>query len=219
MIKAVIFDMDGLLANTEPLWSIAESLVFQKNGIPVQIEMTRQTTGLRLDEVIDYWSKKIQLQNISKPALILQILETLKALIHQKACKMEGVDEIIRFFADKKLPMAVASSSPMEIITTVLDKLDIIKHFPIIQSAENEKFGKPHPAVYLKTIQQLNLPSVNILAFEDSVNGVKAAKAAQLNVIAVPAAIDFNNPKFQEADLKLPSLLNFESKHFELFHS
>ncbi len=219
MIEAVIFDMDGLLADTEPLWAIAESAVFQKNGIPITAEMTRQTTGLRLDEVIDYWSVKFQLQNISKPVLISQILQTLKILIRQKACKMEGVDEIIRFFADKNLPMAIASSSPMEIIMAVLEKLKLNSRFSIIQSAENEKFGKPNPAVYIKTIQQLNLPARKILAFEDSINGIMAAKAAHLNVVAIPSVIDFNNPKFSEADLKLPSLLNFKSKHFEIFHS
>ena len=109
--------------------------------------------------------------------------------------------------------MAVASGSANSIIDAVMEKLAIAEYFEVTHSAENEAQGKPHPAVYLTALKKMQLMASDCIAFEDSVRGVQAAKAAGLFTIAVPEAINFNDPGFAVADIQLPTLLGF-SEHY-----
>ena len=113
--------------------------------------------------------------------------------------------------------MALASSSPMQLIHAVVEKLNIVSQLSIIQSAENEALGKPHPSVFLSTAHALGVPPVNCLVFEDSVNGVIAALAARMKVVAIPDTEQSNDPRFVVAHLRLPSLEAFSKTHLNAF--
>jgi len=209
MIQAIIFDMDGLLIDSEPLWEEAELEVFNQVGVPLTSEMTKQTMGLRVDEVVQHWFDLYPWKDISHKEIEAKIVEKVIALIKEKGTAKEGVNEMIRFFKDKNMPMAIASSSSMDIIETVVKKLHIKNNLDVIYSAEHEQYGKPHPGVYITAAQKLGIASEKCLAFEDSPNGVLAAKAAKMKCIAVPDEKMKDDKRFGIADIILDSLSEF----------
>jgi sugar-phosphatase len=128
---------------------------------------------------------------------------------------MPGLIEIIEWLSAKKIPMALASSSPMQLINGLMKHYGIFNVFQVICSAEHEEQGKPHPAVFLTTSRKLALLPEELLVFEDSFNGVIAAKAARMKCVAIPAKEHYNQTRFTAADLVLPSLSVFASSHWD----
>lgn len=209
MIKAVLFDMDGLLIDSEPIWREAEKEIFSKVNITLTDEMCFKTVGLRIDEVVDFWHEQFPWESISKLEIKNQIIHKVIELITLKGKALPGVYETIKLFNEKKIPMAIASASSLSIIETVVHQLNISEYLSFVHSAELEEYGKPNPAVYLSAAKKLQLPSHQCLVFEDSFNGVIAAKAARMKVIAVPEDIHRGENKFFAADLILQSLNDF----------
>ena len=210
MIKAVLFDMDGLLIDSEPLWRKAEIEIFPKVGIPITYEECEQTAGLRIDEVIKFWYNQKPWDNLSLEEVEHQIVDRLIELIIEEGQPLEGVDYILNFFESENIKAAIASSSSYRIIDTVLDKLNIRPHFKQVHSAQDESHGKPHPAVFLNAANKMNTSPENCLVFEDSLNGVISAKAARMKVVAIPEEMNLNNSKFNISDLILTSLKEFD---------
>ena len=206
MIKAVIFDLDGLLIDSEPLWQEAEILIFKRVNIFLNSELCSQTRGLRIDEVVDYWYRKSPWTNLTKLEVEELIVSKLIELIHLEGKPLPGVAEAIAFVQSKNVKIALASSSALNIIQAALQKLELADTFVEVYSAESEILGKPHPGVYLTTAKKLNIPPQSCLALEDSLNGVLAAKAAQMKCIAIPEAKQQQNPKFAIANRILASL-------------
>ena len=215
MIKAVIFDMDGLLIDSEPLWQEAEMNEFIKVGVPISEERVKETMGMRIDMVVEYWFSRYPWKNPSKKVVEKNIIENVIELIKTKGEVMPGVEEIIKFFAKEKMPIAIASSSSMEIIRAVLDKILIEKYIKIVCSAENELFGKPHPGVYLTTANKLSVKTEDCLVFEDTINGLIAAKAARMKCVAVPNEFNKNDKRFCIADMVFASLKDFRLEHLK----
>ncbi|MGL4882868.1 MAG: hexitol phosphatase HxpB [Waterburya sp.] len=209
MIKAVIFDMDGLLIDSEPLWQEAEILIFKQVNIVLTRQLCLQTKGLRIDEVVDYWYQRYPWTNLSLLEVENLIVAKVIELIHLKGQPLLGVKEAIAFVQQKQVEIALASSSATIIIQAALQRLNLIDTFTQIYSAESELLGKPHPGVYLTTASKLNVLPQECLALEDSLNGVLAAKAAQMKCIAVPDPSEYHNPKFAIADVTLKSLKEF----------
>lgn len=219
MIKAVIFDFDGIIIESEPLWIEAEIKVFETIGITLTPELCRQTTGLNTQDSIQYWYNIHHWTGKSKFQIYKEIMEAMQILILEQVDLKEGFLDVLQFFVDKKMPMAVASSSPLKLITTALKKFHLFEYFNIINSGENEEIGKPHPALYLGAARKLGVDPVNCLAFEDSFNGAISAKAARMKLIAVPEKHDFDTTRFDFADLKIASLKDFKHKDFEYINS
>lgn len=206
MIEAVIFDLDGLLIDSEPLWQEAEILVFKQVNLVLTHELCRQTQGLRIDEVVDYWYQQYPWTNLTKLVVEELIVAQVIELIHLKGEPLPGVEQAISFVQSQDVKIALASSSASIIIQAALEKLNLTEVFTEVYSAESEVLGKPHPGVYLTTAQKLNVLPQSCLALEDSLNGVLAAKAAQMKCIAIPEALHQKNPKFAIADQILKSL-------------
>jgi sugar-phosphatase len=122
---------------------------------------------------------------------------------------MPGVRDAIDCLSIAGYELAVASSSPLQLIQTAMDTFGLTERFSVLHSAEAEKEGKPHPAVYNSAMSRLDAEPQNCIAFEDSVIGVRSAKDAGAWVIAVPDASDIERPEFAMADLVLPSLTDF----------
>ena len=106
--------------------------------------------------------------------------------------------------------MALASSTPHRLIRTVLDHIGLSHSFEVISSAEDERYGKPHPAVFLTAADALAVPPERCLVFEDSPAGVLAAKAAKMRCIAVPEESERASPLIAIADLVLDSLVDLD---------
>lgn len=214
-IKAVIYDMDGVLINSEPLWREAEILTFNKVGLNFTEEMCRETMGMRLYEVVEYWYNKTPWEGMSLKEVEKELLKTVTSLIVKNGKAMEGVIESLEHFQSKGYKLALASSSAMKLIITVLNKLKIASYFEVINSAENLPFGKPHPEIFIKTAQELDVHPVNCLVIEDSFNGVLAAKSALMKVVAIPDEESRDDERFIIADKKLNSLLEIENVFLE----
>ena len=205
MIKAVIIDMDGLLINTEPYWQVTEREVFGDLGIDITEQMQVATYGLRSDEVIRYWYGQYPWKGERLEDVEERYNNRMLDYFRSEAELMKGARSALDFISSKGWPVALASSSNMQLINAFLDKFGFHHYFSEVYSAEFEQYGKPHPAVYLETARRLHVDPVNCLALEDSFHGLIAAKAARMMTIAVPEHAD--DKRFGAADVVLGSLL------------
>jgi mannitol-1-/sugar-/sorbitol-6-/2-deoxyglucose-6-phosphatase len=211
-IKAVIFDMDGILIDSEPFWREAEIMVFETISITLTHEMCIETTGLRVDEAVEYWLKQHNQTNDSAPDLAEKIVGEVIKQIKLKGTLMAGVLESLEFFQTKGAKIALASSSSYRIIAAVIDKFDLRRQFEVVYSAQEEELGKPHPGIYLTAARKLGVNAKECLAIEDSRNGVLAAKAARMKCLAIPEAPVRSDPRFSIADCVLNSLLEIDEE-------
>ena len=219
MINAVIFDLDGIIIDSEPLWKVVEKKVFATVGVMLTTELCMQTLGLDCRDTIKYWYARKPWTGKDTDQLYNEIIRGMYDMILEKVELKEGFTEALDMIKRKSLPLAVASSSPQILIRAALDKFRITDIFSLVYSSETEPYGKPHPGVYLSTARELNIIPQECLAIEDSFNGSIAAKAARMKLVTVPDPADFNNRRFDFCDLKLSSLRNLSESHFEMLNS
>ncbi len=198
--------MDGLIIDSEPLWREAEKITFKTVGLTFTDDMCRETMGMRLAEVVEYWYNKLGWEGKSLQQIETELLETVSQLIIDKGVELEGVEASLVYFKAKGYKIALASSSHMSLIKTVLNKLNITEYFEIINSAEHLEYGKPHPIIFIKTAKDLGVDPVNCLVLEDSFHGLIAAKAALMKTIVVSDKENWDNPNYNIADFNLKSL-------------
>ena len=199
MLEAAIFDMDGVIIDSEPMWREVEIELFGAIGIPLTDEMCKETMGLRVDEVVAFWFERHPGHTGQAAALVEDIVAGVVRLIEERGEMLPGVPEAIAIFEERGLKLGLATSSFYEIIEAVLTRFDLKGRFEIVHSAQDEEFGKPHPAIYLSTAAKLGVEPERCVAIEDSPNGVLSAKRAGMKAIAVPDPIE-------HADVVLRSL-------------
>jgi HAD superfamily hydrolase (TIGR01509 family) len=209
MLKAAIFDMDGLLIDSEPYWRRSHIEVLGKYGFMLTEDDVRSGAGKRTPDQVAVWQERFKWQDLSNEAVTRQIVDNVISLVHLNGQALPGVYEVIELLNKHDIPIAVASSSTPELIKVVLDRLNLGEHVKVWHSAEDEEHGKPHPDVFLTTAKSLSVEPGNCLVFEDSLNGVKAAKAAGMKCIAVPEH-PHDPPKFKIADKVVSSLVKVD---------
>lgn len=207
--SAAVFDLDGLLIDSEPLWREAERAVFSTVGIELTDEMCKQTMGLRIDRVVEYWDARFGIGGRSIDELADAIVDEVALLMRQRGQPMPGVADILDLLRDRGIRLGLASSSPRRLIEVAVTTLEIADRFVTLHSALDETNGKPHPDVYLSAARSLGVAPQDCLAFEDSLPGVRSALAAGMTVVAVPAAEDYGDPAFDAAHRKIASLAAF----------
>ena len=199
MIEAVIFDMDGVIIDSEPFWKEAEMHVYPSVGIQLTLEMSLRTTGLGIKDAVEYWYNKHPWTNKSIQQVQDEIVNYVLHCMLTKGKPMYGLDYVLNFFERKGLKIAIASASSIKIIETVLEKLQVKNRFHLYHSSDTEIASKPHPAVYLSTARRLGVKPEQCLVIEDSVNGMKSGKAAGMKVIAKPDLLMKSNAAYQMA--------------------
>ncbi len=206
MLKACIFDMDGVLLDSEPFWRKAEREEFGKVGLALTEKDCMDTMGIRIDEVVAFRYAQKPWDTPSQAEVADRIVRRVAELIKFNGCPKPGVREAINYFREQNIPLGLATSSATLLIDAVLECLDLKGAFDIIHSAEHEKYGKPHPAVYLAAAAKMGIDPSDILAIEDSFSGVISAKAARMTVCAIPEEAVAGEPRFAAADVRLKSL-------------
>jgi sugar-phosphatase len=218
MIEAVIFDMDGLLIDSEPFWQLEEFNAFAKKGVVLTPEMQEETYGLGTMEVIMHWYNYKPWANFDPDEIKKEVFDNMKAHILREGKPKKGVNQVLQYFIKKKLPIGLASSSPREIITAAMEVLGLKNDIKVTVSAEDTGFGKPHPSVYIEAARQLGAEPARCLAFEDSFNGLIAAKAARMKTVIIPEP-PIDQPRYSIADIRLSSLEEFDNSQFEYINS
>lgn len=206
-ILAAIFDMDGLLINSEPLWDRAELDVLASVGV----DITRRhelpdTLGLRIDMVVDLWFAQQPWNGPSRQEVTERIIRRAITLVEETRPLLPGVKEAVALCKEQGLLVGLASASPLHMLEKVLTMFDLRDSFDALASAEKLPYSKPHPQVYLDCAAKLGVDPLTCVALEDSVNGMVASKAARMRSIVVPAKEDQHDPRFALASVKLTSL-------------
>ena len=212
-LNTVIFDIDGLLIDSEPLWNQAAAEIFANYGVHLTPEAYATTTGLRTKEFVAWWLSRYGQDPAIFPQVEKEIVELVLHKINDEAETLPGVNYIFDFFHRKGFHIGLATSSPPELIT-IAKKITGIETYVMAEaSAENLPYGKPHPQVYLNCAEQLGVLPVSCICFEDSFNGMLAAKAARMKCVVVPHAAEREQAKWGAADLLLHSLEQFTEEH------
>lgn len=205
-LRAAIYDLDGLVVDSEPSWVEAELSVLGDLGVPLTAPLSRETTGMRLDEAVMHWARRFPWHGATVAQVRERILAQATELIVARASPKPGLRESLAEVRAAGLRCALASSSPVTLIRAVLERLELTATFEVVASAEAEPLGKPHPGVYLTTAAALGVDPPHCVALEDSVNGVVAAKAARMWCIAVPDRWVDRDPRLALADATVRSL-------------
>jgi len=206
MIKAVIFDKDGLIIDSEPIHSKAFEVVLRSYGKVPKLFPNGlvHIVGLRGDQSWKLLKEKYDIkENIE--VLRKKQRENYSKLLKSKMTLMPGVLSILKLIKVKKLKTAIASSSIRKHILHVINTLNLSTYFDVIVSGQDVVQSKPDPQIFLVTAEKLGLKVSNCLVFEDSETGVQAAKRAGMKVIAVPTK-HTRNHDFSRADMIINSL-------------
>jgi len=200
-IKAVIFDMDGVLVDSEPFHVKIEKLMFEKVGLDISDEEHASYMGIATDVM---WQKIIEIRNLSLNVEEMTQLTNSGGLpFFEKLDKIEPMPGLVRLLdqlKEKNIPVAVASSSDSETINIIMKKSGLRKYFLYTISSELAGKSKPAPDVFLYTAKLLNVYPENCLVIEDSKNGIKAAKTAGMVCVAYSGAVSDNQDQ-TEADV------------------
>lgn len=218
-LTTVIFDIDGLLIDSEPLWHEAATELFNQFGVKLTDTMYTSTTGLRTKEFVQLWFDYFKIDQKFAAESEKTIVEGVLKKIETKASIMPGVPHIFDFFANKQFKIGLATSSPPSLIDLVVQMTGIESYLSATASAEYLPYGKPHPQVYLNCAESMNSHPTECICFEDSFNGLIAAKAARMKCVVIPHHAFNKDERWGAADLKLSSLQNFGALHFDRLNS
>ncbi len=185
--QAVIFDMDGLLVDSEPVWAVAEGAMMNARGKQSDPEIQRSLIGLRMTDFLGGMRKAYDLTD-SIEDLVADILERMVTLIPERVVPRPGAPELLAHLAAQNIPCAIASSSGIIIIETVVAAQGWGHYFKTHVSGDEVPHGKPAPDIYLEAARRLGFDPSVCLALEDSPTGARAAVAAGMVCYAVPDA-------------------------------
>jgi HAD superfamily hydrolase (TIGR01509 family) len=195
-IEAVVFDMDGVLVDTEHLWDEVREALTEEWGGRHTPEAQEAMMGMSSPE----WSRYLhEVVGLHEPPEVINA-EVVRRMLERYEADLPvvpGAVEAVRRLADDGYRLAVASSSNRPLIDTVLDVAGLARYFEATVSSEEVPRGKPAPDVYLEAARRLDVDPERCAAIEDSHGGIRSAKAAGMRVIAIP------NPSYPPDDASL----------------
>lgn len=203
MIKAIIFDFDGLIVDTESVWFDAYREVLMEYEFDLSLEKFSEVIGTHDDILYDYL-----MQNIKIPFERELIESTVEKLVKTKLDEpalRENVEDYLITAKEAGLIIGLASSSSREWVEGFLKKLNIYEYFSVIKTREDVSNVKPNPELYCKAIEELGVTASEAIAFEDSLNGLIAAREAGLRCVIVPNSVT-SHLAFENYSLRLSSM-------------
>jgi mannitol-1-/sugar-/sorbitol-6-/2-deoxyglucose-6-phosphatase len=216
MVAAAVFDMDGLIINSQPYWQTAQLEILPQFGVPITRQDTIDTTGMRIDQIVQMCYARSPWDSASCEEVSSRILHRVMELVQKHKPAMPGLNHAIEVCQQQGLKLALASSSPMTLIDATVEALRLEDTFSAKLSGEALRYGKPHPEVYLNACQALDLEPQRCVALEDSFVGLLAAKSAQMKTIVIPAPSVANQLCFAIADQQFASLEELTPESLQL---
>ncbi|TCS80037.1 HAD family hydrolase [Pectinatus cerevisiiphilus] len=200
-MKAFIFDMDGVIIDSEPMHNATLAGIMKEYHIDTDAEYMYTLSGLNINAMFQKITKE---KGLSVPVDIFVNKYIEKILSHIKTNKLKSINGIYELLINLKknnIPTAVASSSPMDFIKANIDKLHFNAYFKFLLSGNEVKHGKPAPDIYLAAAKRLAVPPQDCVVLEDSHNGVLAAKSAGMTCIG------FHNPNSGTQDISMADII------------
>ncbi|MCX8960082.1 hexitol phosphatase HxpB [Erwinia psidii] len=206
-VLAAIFDMDGLLIDSEPLWEQAEMEIF----IQLNVDLSKRselpdTHGMRIDQVVQMWYATFPWEGADRQDVIQRIIARAADLIEEHRPLLPGVEQALQRCQAEGLKIGLASASPLFMLEKVMDMFNLRHYFEVLVSAEALPFSKPHPQVYLNAAERLGVDPLSCVTLEDSFYGMIATKAARMRSVVIPAHQFASDPRWALADVQLASL-------------
>jgi HAD superfamily hydrolase (TIGR01509 family) len=192
VIAAVVFDLDGVLVDSEAAWDAARRGLVRERGGSWKDSATRDMLGMSSLEWSRYVAEELGV-DLAPEEISRQVVERLLAVYQEQLPLLPGAREAVERLA-ARWPLGLASSSNPEVIALVLAESGLERYFSAWVSSEEVGPGKPAPDVYLEAARRLGVDPQDCVAMEDSENGIKSAHAAKMRVIAIPNA-DFRPPE------------------------
>ena len=210
-IQAVVFDLDGLMFNTENLFHLAGNELLQRRGHAMTPELLSRMMGRRPNEAFAIMVGMLNL-NEEIPDLLAESEEIFAALLETQLEPMPGLFELLDHIEQRDLQKAVATSSRRDYLHDVLARFELGSRFHLTLTAEDVREGKPHPEIYLTAAKQLGVAPEQMLVLEDSEAGTRAAAAANAVIVSIPhehsQAHDFSAATYVAESLVDPYVLD-----------
>jgi HAD superfamily hydrolase (TIGR01509 family) len=183
--QAVIFDMDGLLVDSEPVWQQVEDGLLSRRGYVLDPTIRHGLIGMRMT---DFWGAMTKAYGMPETpdTMIAEVTANMVAAIPGHVDQRPGAQDLLDFLHARGMPCAIASSSPMAIIQAVVESEGWHGCFDVFVSGDQVPNGKPAPDIYLEAARQLGVDPAACLSLEDSTNGARAAVAAGTVCYGIP---------------------------------
>ncbi|MDQ3003425.1 MAG: HAD family phosphatase [Fibrobacterota bacterium] len=207
--KGAVFDLDGLLIDSEPHWWWAQAITLEEAGAMVTESRMIETTDPGLEAAFILWREWLPEAPLEKKAIGDRLQELMGERIAKEGKAKLGVHHTIEICRKAGCRLAVTSSSGTLFIRIALRRLGVLEYFHVLVSSQEMQQGKPHPAVYMAVAKRLGLLPGECLAFEDSIHGLQSAKSAGMRCVAVPEGMGASGAGSGIANIVLPSLDSF----------
>ena len=209
MIEAVIFDMDGVLIDSEPMHFKVDMEVLQLFNIKVKSSDLNKYVGTTNENMWKELKREYNIKYSVDELINIQVNKKIKEIRDGDYRPIKGIEQLLKRLDDKKIKMAVASSSPKVFIVEVLNKINIKEYFQEVVSGEEVNKGKPSPDVFLEAAKRLGVKAEECVVIEDSKNGVIAAKNAKMKCIGF-RNLNSGVQDLSQADIVVESIENIE---------
>ncbi|MCC8381045.1 hexitol phosphatase HxpB [Xenorhabdus sp. PB30.3] len=210
-MKAVIFDMDGVLIDSEPLWKKSGMLILNHYGIPITYDEMLSMAGIPVSGMIDRACRLYNKNNLNKSKIEKELFHKGVELILTEKPIMDGIVECLELLVKRNIKIGIASASPLSFLLKIVEQCGIDNYFDYISSAEDMAYNKPHPMVYLNAAKKLNVLPTECIGIEDSKTGMISVKAASMKCIVIPNNIEYNHAYWDVADWKIKSIHELEN--------
>lgn len=202
--RVVVFDMDGLMFNTEDVYTAVGQRLLGRRGHEFTLELKNKIMGLRPQSCFEVMIQDCRLDE-SWQELAVESNRLFLELLAERLTPMPGLWELLDALEQFEVPKAICTSSSSELVRACLDPFQLAERFQFVLAAEDVTHGKPHPEVYLAAARRFGVASAEMMVLEDSQNGCLAAVAAGAFVVAVPGEHSSSHD-FSSASLVIDSL-------------
>ena len=206
MLTAILFDLDGVLADSEPFWNEIDRAFLRLYGVDYRGEHKDQVLGKSYELAVEFYQQRYELRT-GIEQLLLERTGIARDFYANQIPIYAAAPGVLATLKDMGFKIGLATSSVGDIVLPFLRRHDIERYFDAITTGEEVAWGKPHPNIYLRAAEKVGVPPENCLVVEDALAGIAAGKAAGMQVVAIP------DPRFMDlslypggADFQLASL-------------